>query len=299
MPTADPQEIPAQQTSNSKVTSSEKASLNVGISEGIPDVYLDPVLQKRILRKLDTRLAPLFCALYFLSYLDRSNIGNAAITGLEDQLNLTGSQYSTAVSVFFATYVVAMFPLVLALRKLKTHRAITIMAGAWSIVTIGTAFVKSYQGLIACRLVLGLCEAGFFPCISLYITMVYNRQEQGLRFAYLYAATSFSGMFGGLLATGITEISRVGGLEAWSWLYIIEGLASLLVVPWAWYGLPEYPAQAKWWTLEEREAMKIREQQRVEYMGTEKLDWKQVRSALTEWRIYTGYDASTKFHELY
>ena len=89
--------------------------------------------------------------------------------------------------------------------------------------------------------------------------MVYNRKEQGLRFAYLFAATSFSGMFGGLIATGITRIETVGGLQAWSWLYIIEGLFSLLVVPWPWYGLPEYPAKAKWWTPEEAEAMEQRE----------------------------------------
>lgn len=274
---------------DSKTNSTEKFGEQDGTSEGrISSVHLDPTLQKRILRKLDTRLAPLFCALYFLSYLDRSNIGNAAIAGLNDQLGLTGSQYSTAVSVFFATYVAAMFPLVLALRKLKTHRAITIMAGAWSIVTIGTAFVRSWESLLACRLILGLCEAGFFPCISLYITMVYNRQEQGLRFAYLFAATSFSGMFGGLLATGITKIGEAGGLRPWSWLYIVEGLFSLLVLPWAWYGLPEYPAKAKWWTPEEAEAMEMRELQRLEYMGTEKLEWSQVRSALKEWRVYTG-----------
>ncbi|KAG4437500.1 hypothetical protein IFR05_007010 [Cadophora sp. M221] len=273
---------------DSKIEPNEKLYGNDETSEEVTEVYIDPVLQKRILRKLDTRLAPLFCALYFLSYLDRSNIGNAAIAGLTDQLNLTGAQYSTAVSVFFATYVAAIFPLVLALRKIKTHRGITIMAAAWAIVTIGTAFVKSYGSLIACRLVLGLCEAGFFPCISLYITMVYNRKEQGLRFAYLFAATSFSGMFGGLIATGITKIGEAGGLRSWSWLYIVEGLISLLVVPFVWYGLPEKPAEAKWWTPEEREAMNLREQQRLEYMGREKFDWTQVRSALKEWRIYTG-----------
>ena len=209
------------------------------------------------------------------------------------RLNLSGAQYSTAVSVFFATYVSAIFPLVLALRKIKTHRGITIMAAAWAIVTIGTAFVKSYGALLACRLILGLCEAGFFPCISLYITMVYNRKEQGLRFAYLFAATSFSGMFGGLIATGITKIGEAGGLRSWSWLYIVEGLISLLIVPFVWYGLPEKPADAKWWTPEEREAMLIREQQRLEYMGREKFDWTQVRSALKEWRVYTGYVSCT------
>jgi sugar phosphate permease len=130
------------------------------------DVYVDPLIEKRILRKLDLHLTPIFMSLYFLSYLNRSNIGNAAVAGMNAQLGLTASEYSTAVSVFYATYVGLIFPMVLALRKMKPHRAMTIMAIAWSLVTIGTAFCKSYGALIACRLLLGACEAGFFPCIS-------------------------------------------------------------------------------------------------------------------------------------
>ncbi|KAH7363015.1 high-affinity nicotinic acid transporter [Plectosphaerella cucumerina] len=252
------------------------------------DVYVDPVLEKKVLRRLDKRFAPLFCALYFMAYLDRSNIGNAAVAGLRTDLGLTGPQFSVAVSVFFATYVVFMVPFVLAQRWLKTHRAIAAMACAWSVVTICTAFVSNYGGLLTCRLVLGICESGFFPCISLYITMVYNRQEQGLRFAYLFSATAFSGMFGGLVATGITRIGSVGGLGAWSWLYIIEGLISLLVVPWAFFGLPEVPARARWWTPEERDTMERRELKRQEYMGANSFEWAQVVSALRTWRLYTG-----------
>ncbi|KAG7118932.1 putative transporter like protein [Verticillium longisporum] len=239
------------------------------LAKSLPTKSMLTLSSRGVLRRLDYRFAPLFCALYFMAYLDRSNIGNAYIAGMRDELGLSGAQFSTAVSVFFATYVAFMVPFVLALKKLKTHRAIAVMAFAWSIVTIGTAFIKSYSGLLACRILLGVCESGFFPCISLYITMVYNRHKQGLRFSYLFAATAFSGMFGGLVATGITKIGNFGGLQSWSWLYIIEGLISLTVVPWAWFGLPEYPAKAKWWTPEQRDTMERRELKRQEYMGTE------------------------------
>jgi MFS family permease len=138
----------------------------------------DPIIEKRVLRKLDIRLAPLFAILYFVAYLDRSNIGNAAVAGLRDDLNLTGPQFSTAVSVFFATYVAFELPVVLAMKKLRPHRAIGIMVFSWAIVTIGTAFVKNYGQLIAVRVLLGLCEAGFFPCLSLYITTTFKREEQ-------------------------------------------------------------------------------------------------------------------------
>ncbi|KAH7359864.1 high-affinity nicotinic acid transporter [Pyrenochaeta sp. MPI-SDFR-AT-0127] len=265
--------------------SNEERSTGEGNSS---DIFVDPVIEKKVLRRLDKRFAPLFCALYFFAYLDRSNIGNAAIAGLTDQLSLSGAQLSTAVSMFFVTYVIFMVPFVLTLRWLKPHRAMAAMALAWSIVTIGTAFVKSYSSLLACRLILGICESGFFPCISLYITMVYNREEQGMRFAYLFAATALSAMFGGLVATGITHVGTVGGLRAWSWLYIIEALISLVVVPWSWFGLHERPAKAKFWTPEQRDTMERRELKRQEYMGANKFEWAQVFSALRTWRMYTG-----------
>lgn len=138
----------------------------------------DRQLEKKVVQKLDLRLAPMFAVLYFIAYLDRSNIGNAAIVGLTEDLKLTGAQFSTAVSVFFATYVAFEIPVVLAMKKLKPSRAITMMVIGWSTITIGTAFVKNYGELVAVRLLLGLCEAGFFPSLSLYITMVYKREEQ-------------------------------------------------------------------------------------------------------------------------
>ena len=141
-------------------------------------VAVNASMEKRVLRKLDLRLAPMFAVLYFVSYLDRSNIGNAAIAGLKEDLNLSESQFSTAVSVFFATYVAFEIPTVLAMKKLRPHRAISLAVVAWGSVTIGTAFTKNFTELVVVRLLLGLFESGFFPSLSLYITMVYRREEQ-------------------------------------------------------------------------------------------------------------------------
>lgn len=138
----------------------------------------DAARDRRVLRKLDLHLAPLFIVLYFVAYLDRSNIGNAAVVGLNEDLGLSDSQYSTAVSVFFATYVAFEIPVVLGMKKLQPQRAISLMCLGWATVTIGSAFVRNFGQLVAVRLLLGLCEAGFFPCLSLYVTMVYKREEQ-------------------------------------------------------------------------------------------------------------------------
>lgn len=224
-----------------KGTMAEKADVEAGvISEVPPDLkssnadgdpsqttttttlVLDRQLEKQVVRKLDRHLAPLFAALYFVAYLDRSNIGNASVAGLNDDLGLSGAQYSTAVSVFFGTYVPLELPAVLLAQRVGPHRAIAGMCLGWSAVTIGTGFVKNFGDLIAARVLLGLCEAGFFPCLILYISIVWKKEEQGLRQAYLFSSVALAGMFGGLIATGITYIGPVNGLESWRWVSTIN-----------------------------------------------------------------------------
>ncbi|CAG9953978.1 unnamed protein product [Clonostachys rosea f. rosea IK726] len=246
----------------------------------------DRQLEKKVVHKLDLRLAPMFAVLYFVAYLDRSNIGNAAIVGLTEDLHLTGSQFSTAASVFFATYVAFQIPVVLAMKKLKPSRAITMMVIGWSTITIGTAFVKNYGQLVAIRLLLGFCEAGFFPTLSLYITMVYKREEQGRRIAYLFGSVAPAGMFGGLFATGITKIGHAHGLNAWSWLYLIEGCVSFVAAAWVWWGLPNDPAHAKFLKPEEKEVMLARDRQRLEYLGSLNFEWVEVGRALKDPKVW-------------
>ncbi|KAL4963831.1 allantoate permease family MFS transporter [Aspergillus stella-maris] len=264
----------------------ETVNINTNEATSPIDGILTPTTERRVLRKLDLRLAPMFAVLYFVAYLDRSNISNAAVAGLKDQLNLSGSQYSTAVSVFYATYVPFMLPAVLAVRRLKPHRAITAMVVGWSIVTVCTAFVRTYKTLVVVRVLLGFCEAGFFPCLGLYIAGVYKREEQGLRIAYLFSSASLASMFGGLIATGITNIDERNGLWSWSWLYIIEGSISILVGIWVWFGLPVDPSTAPFWTEEEKTVMAIRAEQRASYMGDSNLDWKEVQRAFMDPKVY-------------
>lgn len=139
---------------------------------------------------------PMFPLLYFLSFLDRSNIGNASVAGMSKDLNLTTAQYSTAVSVFYATYIATEIPSVLIVRKIGPHYYMSILVLSRVLVTLFSGFVRSYWSLVLTRLLLGLFEGGFFPCQSLYITMTFKREEQAVRQAYLYVCSCFSGAFG-------------------------------------------------------------------------------------------------------
>lgn len=249
-------------------------------------LQIDKHEEDKLVRKLDFYLMPIFCLIYFLSFLDRSNIGNARVVGLQEQLGFTDSQYSTAVSIFYATYVTVELPGTLAVKKIGPHRYLTFALVAWSLITIFTCFVRSYGSLLATRLLLGLFEGSVFPSQSLYITMTYKRNEQTKRVGYLYICSCLSGAFGGLIATGITKIKPVGSFQSWSWLYVIEGCISLLAAVWVWFGLPDDPKKARFLNEREQHLMSIRAEQTRRYQGKQEFEMKEVYAAWKDPKVW-------------
>ncbi|EGV66391.1 hypothetical protein PSN45_003013 [Yamadazyma tenuis] len=246
---------------------------------------IDPKKENQLLHKFDRRIMPILSLIYFLSFLDRSNIGNAKVAGLYEQLELTNSQYSLVVSIFYVTYILSEVPAVLIARRIGFRLFLCTMMFGWAIVTLCTAFVRDFWSLTLCRLLLGLLEGGVFPNMSLYISILYKRQEQGRRLSYLYVCSCMSGAFGGLIATGITKIHSNGTLDSWSYLYIIEGAISAVAVV-CLYWLPDDPAHAKFLNQEELEVMAIREEQRKFYMGSDKFDKKEFVLAIKDPKLY-------------
>lgn len=121
---------------------------------------------KRILRKVDFRLLPLLTFLYILSFLDRSNIANANVAGMSDDLGLSGAQYNICLTVFFFPYALLEVPSNILLKLMKPSTWITIMMVSWGIVMTLQGIVQGYHGLIATRVMLGVCESGFFPAAT-------------------------------------------------------------------------------------------------------------------------------------
>lgn len=252
----------------------------------LEDLYIDPVKEKKLTRKLDFFLMPIFCYIYFLSSLDRSNIGNAKVVGLSEQLHLTNHQFSTAVSIFYATYV-SIEPFgTLIVKKVGVRQFMAAAIFCWSMVTIFTCFVRSYGALIACRVLLGFFEGAVFPSQSLYISMVYKREEQSKRLGYLYICSCASGAFNGLIATGITKIKPHGDFLSWGWLYVIEGLISIVTPFWIWFGLPNDPAEARFLNDEEKEIMRIRKLQMQHYHGNQKFDKQEIFNAALDPKVW-------------
>jgi sugar phosphate permease len=206
----------------------------------------------RILRKIDWQLLPFVTLFYLLSFLDRSNVGNAKVAGMATDLKLTGFRYNIAAAVFFIPYSFAEVPSNIALKLFRPSRWLPSIMVAWGIVMTLMCLVKSYQSLVVARVFLGLAEAGLFPGINYYICLWYPRSERSKRIAIFFSAASVSGAFGGLLAYGIERMEGVGGLHGWQWIFCLEGIATVLVAILSFFYMHDYPATAKFLTEPER-----------------------------------------------
>ncbi|KAH6623471.1 major facilitator superfamily domain-containing protein [Chaetomium tenue] len=210
-------------------------------------------LTKRILFKTDTRILPILSLLFLCSFLDRTNVGNARIIGLEKDLGLSNLQYNQGLAVFYATYIASELPSNLLLKSLTPTLWLPLLTVAWGIITMCLGFVRSYGSFIAVRALLGLAEGGLLPGIVLYMSGLYTRGEMAVRIGVFYTAASLSGAFGGLLARGLSEIGPRGGLEGWRWIFVIEGLLTVVAGAVAYLLLPTSIAEAPYLTREEKD----------------------------------------------
>lgn len=209
--------------------------------------------EKKLLRRVDWHLIPMVTILYLMSFLDRANIGNAAIEGLVKDLKLTGNKFNMCLTVFFFSYSLFEVPSNMVLKKLRPALWLPIIMVAWGTVMTFMGFVTSYHGLLAARFFLGVTEAGLFPGVAYYLTQWYRRQELQFRQALVYSATQIAGAFSGLLAYGIAKMHGVGGKAGWRWIFILEGLATVLIAFFAFYAMYDYPDTAKFLTQEEKD----------------------------------------------
>jgi MFS family permease len=241
---------------------------------------------KKLIRKVDLKLLPYLSLLYLFSFLDRVNIGYARVYRMEEELNLTQAQYSWALSIFFVGYVLFEVPSNLLLKKLSPPRWIARIMVTWGAITMALAAVKNFEGLIAGRFFLGIAEAGLFPGLIYFLSFWYTRKEQGLRLAIFISAANLAGAFSGLLAYGINSIDQHGGLSGWQWIFIIEGIPSVLIGIVTWWLLPSTPNRAKWLTQSEREFLSQRLLNDHTDSETKAFRKEQLKEAFTDYKVY-------------
>ncbi|ODQ63240.1 MFS general substrate transporter [Nadsonia fulvescens var. elongata DSM 6958] len=273
-------------------TPTQTAEQELTLEERFPNID-----KKKLLRKLDWKLLPTLSVLYLMSFLDRGNIGNAKIEGMPDDIGLKGNQYNLTLTIFFITYFLFEVPSNIILKKYSKPSVWlpTIMI-AWGIVMTLMGIVHNFGGLFATRLFLGVTEAGLFPGVTFYLTMWYPAENLQLRQALFFSAASIAGAFSGLLAFGLAKMDGVGGLEGWRWIFLIEGILTVVIAVGAFFTLFDYPDTANFLSEEEKEyisasltysrkAMKDKNGKTVNFAQDNGNH--HIKSALLDWQVYT------------
>ncbi|KAJ9293744.1 hypothetical protein DTO217A2_9257 [Paecilomyces variotii] len=255
-------------------------------------------IDRKLLWRLDLMLIPWLCLLYLASFLDRTNIGNAKLEGLQEDLRMTNSQYNLTLTVFFISYSVFEPLTNVLLKRLRPSVFIPIIMSLWGICMTTMGLVHNFSGLMAARWFLGLAEAGLFPGIGYYLSCWYKRSELGVRMAIFFSAAALAGSFGGLLAAAIGEMDGIGGKPGWAWIFIIEGLATIVIGVLSFWMVHDFPDEAKFLSDADKKRVLRRlaadeqssaehEEFKMSYFWASVRDWKTWTGAM----IYMGADA--------
>ncbi|POY71126.1 hypothetical protein BMF94_5883 [Rhodotorula taiwanensis] len=219
---------------------------------------IDPDAEKRLRRKLDRRILPIIILIYLLTFVDRANIGNARIAGLERDLHLKGLDYNILLTSFYVAYVVAELPCQMLTKWIGPGKTLPIFSFMFALFTLVMAFVHTKGAAIAVRFMLGVAEGAVFPGIAFYLSRFYRKDELGFRLACYIVCAPGAGAVGGLLASGILKIDHIGWLRSWRLIFLIEGIISMVVAIVSWFLISDRPSVCKWLTPEERELAEFR-----------------------------------------
>ena len=215
-----------------------------------PSIVSNPV-ETATIQKLRVRLLPFLFALYVVAFIDRINLGFAALT-MNRELAITSQQFGFAAGIFFWGYFLFEVPSNLILHRIGARVWITRILITWGAVATLTGFVQSANQLYIARFALGLAEAGYFPGIVLYIGYWFRQREKAAAIALILVGIPLASVLGGPISGFILDHVHWFGLSNWRWLLILEGLPAITCVFLTNLLLPSRPSEAGFLTQEEK-----------------------------------------------
>jgi len=208
-------------------------------------------IETSTIRTISWRLIPFLVLAYFFSYLDRVNLGFAALT-MNEELKFTPLIFSWGAGIFFIGYFIFEVPSNLALEKFGASRWIARIMVSWGIISALMALVSGTWSFYILRFLLGVAEAGFFPGIILYLTYWYPAKYRAQFLAAFTVAVPVSTVIGAPISGLLLGLNGVMGLKGWQWLFVLEGIPSMLLGIVSWFYLTDRPEKASWLTGEQK-----------------------------------------------
>jgi ACS family tartrate transporter-like MFS transporter len=205
----------------------------------------------RAIRKAFVRLMPVLFVSYILAYIDRVNVGFAALR-MNADIGISPYVYGLGAGVFFLGYFICEIPSNLVMAKVGARRWISRIMISWGLIAVAMARVQGPVSFIVARFLLGAAEAGFFPGVILYLTYWFPQQYRARMIAAFIVAVPVSLALGGPISTAILQMDGWAGLKGWQWLFILEGLPTTLTGIVFLKVMPDRPGEAQWLSTEER-----------------------------------------------
>ena len=240
------------------------------------------LLERRAIRKAKWRLIPFLILLYFVAFLDRINVGFAALTMNKD-VGLTSQMFGLGAGIFFLGYFVFEVPSTVILHKVGARFWIGRVMITWGLVSVAMAFIQGPISFYVLRFLLGLAEAGFFPGIILYLSYWFPAHHRSEVTAMFMAAAPVAGFIGSPVSGALMQLNGLLGLRGWQWLFLVEGIPALLLGFITLRFLTNRPADATWLTGDERDWLSsaIQEEQSALRGSRSQSAWR----ALADWKV--------------
>ncbi len=219
-------------------------------------------IERETLRRVSVRLLPFLFVLYLLNFLDRSNVALAALQMNRD-LKFSSSAFGFGAGIFFAGYAIFEVPSNIALARIGARRWIARIMISWGLIATAMMFVRTPMSFYVLRFLLGVAEAGFFPGIVWYLTQWFPKERRARATTRFFLALPMSGLLGGTLGAYLLSLDGKGGIAGWQWLFLMEGIPSIVFGIACLFYLTDSPAKARWLSGEQREWLIQRMEQDV------------------------------------
>ncbi|KAJ4393231.1 hypothetical protein N0V93_002439 [Gnomoniopsis smithogilvyi] len=213
-----------------------------------PSLEWTPAEEKAIVRKLDWRVSLWACVAFAALNIDRKNIAQAVSDNMLDDLGLSTNSYNYGNTIFLVSFLLAEIPSQLVSKKFGPDRWIPTQMVLWSIVAASQAAITGQAGFYATRSLLGILEGGFIPDLVLYMSYWYTSRELPIRLSFFWSALSLTVILNALMAYGLLRMRGIQDLAGWRWLFLIEGLLTLVIGAGSFFCMPASAVQTKsWW----------------------------------------------------
>ncbi|KAH6972118.1 major facilitator superfamily domain-containing protein [Ilyonectria sp. MPI-CAGE-AT-0026] len=234
---------------------------------------------------MDVIILPVMTVLLAFCYIDRTNMGLAAVAGMSAELEFKAYQYSISLLVFFPGYALFVIPGNYFLYKTSVRYWLTFLSVAFGLFTLGMGLVRNYASLVVMRVFLGICESGVYPTIIVVVSSWYPRYYFGRRMTFVACGASLISSLSGVLAYAFSRI-KVADYSGWRWIFLLEGAITVLVAAGAFFVLDEYPEKSKFLSQQQRHiAVQMIAKDREEH-EEEELTVKLVLLTLRDWKIW-------------